>query len=47
MEQFWSSDLEGDLRMQNPYWINYRNLRNNSKKRYMLSFSAGYDILVG
>ena len=40
-----SSDLEGDLRMQNPYWINYRNLRNNNKKRYMLSFSAGYDIL--
>ena len=28
MEQFWSSDLEGgDLRMQNPYWIAYRNLR--------------------
>lgn len=45
MEQFWSADLEGDLRMQNPYWINYRNLRNNGKKRYMMSFSAGYDIL--
>ena len=29
MEQFWSADMEGgDLRMQNPYWINYRNLRN-------------------
>ncbi len=26
MEQFWSADMEGgDLRMQNPYWINYRN----------------------
>ena len=45
MEQFWSADLEGDLRMQNPYWINYRNLRNNDKKRYMLSFSASWDIL--
>lgn len=46
MEQFWSDDLEGgDLRMQNPYWINYRNLRNTDKKRYMLSFSAAYDIL--
>lgn len=45
MEQFWGADLVGDLRMQNPYWINYRNLRNNDKKRYMLSFSAGYDIL--
>ena len=46
MEQFWSTDMEGgDLRMQNPYWINYRNLRNTDKKRYMLSFSASYDIL--
>ena len=46
MEQFWSSDLEGgDLRMQNPYWIAYRNLRNTDKKRYMLSFSASYDVL--
>ena len=46
MEQFWSSDLEGgDLRMQNPYWIAYRNLRNTDKKRYLLSFSASYDIL--
>ena len=45
MEQFWSSDLEGgDLRMQNPYWIAYRNLRNTDKKRYLLSFSASYDI---
>ena len=46
MEQFWSSDMEGgDLRMQNPYWIAYRNLRNTDKKRYMLSLSASYDIL--
>lgn len=45
MEQFWSEDLSGDLRMQNPYWIAYRNLRNTDKKRYMLSFSASYDIL--
>lgn len=45
MEQFWSDDLQGDLRMQNPYWINYRNLRNNDKKRYMLAFTASYDIL--
>ncbi len=46
MEQFWSNDMEGgDLRMQNPYWIAHRNLRNTDKKRYMLSFSAGYDIL--
>ena len=38
MEQFWSADMEGgDLRMQNPYWINYRNLRENNKDRYMLT----------
>lgn len=45
MEQFWSDDLTGDLRMQNPYWIAHRNLRNTDKKRYMLSFAASYDIL--
>ena len=45
MEQFWGDDLVGDLRMQNPYWINYRNLRNNDKKRYMLTLSVQYNIL--
>ncbi len=34
-----------DLRMQNPYWINYRNLRENRKDRYMLQRTASYDIL--
>lgn len=43
--QFWPQGEGGDLRMQNPYWIAYRNLRNTDKKRYMLSFSASYDIL--
>lgn len=42
-EQFWPSG-EGDLRMQNPYWIAYRNLRENSKKRYMLSAGLTYDV---
>ena len=45
MEQFWSDELAGDLRMQNPYWIAYRNLRNNDKHRYMLNLTASYDIL--
>ena len=45
MEQFWSDALAGDLRMQNPYWIAYRNLRNNDKHRYMLGLTASYDIL--
>ncbi|MDR0938648.1 MAG: SusC/RagA family TonB-linked outer membrane protein [Mediterranea sp.] len=42
--QFWPWG-EGDLRMQNPYWIAYRNLRENKKKRYMMSASLSYDIL--
>ncbi len=45
MEQFWGDDLAGDLRMQNPYWINHRNLRENNKKRYIATVSAAYDIL--
>lgn len=40
---FWPQG-EGDLRMQNPYWIAYRNLRTNDKKRYLLSASLSYDI---
>ena len=34
-----------DYAMQNPYWINYRNLRENDRKRYMLSASLSYKIL--
>ncbi len=33
------------FRLQNPYWINYRNLRENDKDRYMLSAALSYDIL--
>lgn len=36
---------EGNLRMQNPYWIAYRNLNENNKKRYMLSAGLTYDVL--
>ena len=42
--QFWLQG-EGDLRMQNPYWIAYRNLRLNNKKRYMASAGLSYQIL--
>ena len=35
---------EGDLRMQNPYWISYRNLRTNKRQRYMLSAALNYDV---
>lgn len=41
---FWPQMGKEDLRMQNPYWIAYRNLRTNDKKRYMLSASLSYDI---
>ena len=40
---FWPQG-EGDYRMQNPYWIAYRNLRLSQKKRYMLSAQLSYDI---
>lgn len=42
--QYWPQG-EGDLRMQNPYWIAYRNLRENEKKRYILSAQLSYQIL--
>lgn len=35
----------GNLTMQNPYWINYRNLRENDKRRYMLNTNISYQIL--
>lgn len=41
--QFWPQG-EGDMRMQNPYWIAYRNLRTNYKSRYMLNTALSYDI---
>ena len=44
-EQFWPQGEGGDLRMQNPYWIAYRNPRENNRHRYMLSASASYEIL--
>ncbi len=42
--QYWPAGDAG-MTMQNPYWINYRNLRENNKKRYMLNASLTYDIL--
>lgn len=42
--QYWPQG-GGSYRLQNPYWINYRNLRENDKDRYMLSASLSYDIL--
>ncbi len=42
--QYWPSGA-GSYVMQNPYWVNYRNLRENKKDRYMLSAQLSYDIL--
>ncbi|WP_290098665.1 SusC/RagA family TonB-linked outer membrane protein [uncultured Alistipes sp.] len=42
--QYWPQGW-GTLRSQNPYWINYRNLRANDKNRYMLNAGLTYDIL--
>ena len=42
--QYWPTG-DGGMTMQNPYWVNYRNLRENKKSRYMLGASLSYKIL--
>lgn len=42
--QYWPVGDAG-MTMQNPYWINYRNLRENKKDRYMLNAGLSYEIL--
>lgn len=42
--QYWPAG-DAAMTMQNPYWINYRNLRENVKDRYMLNASLNYKIL--
>ena len=42
--QFWPQGEGGDLRMQNPYWIAYRNPRENSRKRYIFTGGITYKI---
>ncbi len=42
--QYWPVGDAG-MTMQNPYWINYRNVRENKKDRFMLNASLSYDIL--
>lgn len=36
---------DAGMTMQNPYWINYRNLRQNKKDRYMFGANLSYQIL--
>ena len=42
-EQYWPSG-SGTYVMQNPYWNNYRNLRENKKDRYMINGGIKYDV---
>ena len=42
--QYWPQGLN-EFTGQNPYWINYRNLRTNFKDRYMLNEGLPYKIL--
>ncbi len=42
--QYWPVGDAG-MTMQNPYWINYRNLRENRKDRFMVNAALSYDIL--
>ncbi len=41
--QYWTAGDYGGT-VQNPYWINYRNLRENKKERYMLNANLTYQI---
>lgn len=42
--QYWPAGNAG-ITMQNPYWINYRNLRENRKDRFIAGASLSYEIL--
>lgn len=42
--QYWPIGDEA-MAMQNPYWINYRNLREDKKDRYMMNAGLSYQIL--
>ena len=42
--QYWPVGDYG-MTVQNPYWINYRNLRENAKDRFMLGAHLSYQIL--
>ena len=32
------------MNMQNPYWVQYRNMRTNKRDRYMLNLNAKYQV---
>lgn len=45
-EQYWPYDTQS-MELQNPYWTIYRNVRENSKKRFMTNVSLKWDIIKG
>ena len=45
MSQYWPLMGKGGIEWDNPYWTNYRNLRENSKNRYMINVGLSYKIL--
>lgn len=45
MAQNWEWMSKGGIEWDNPYWTAYRNVRKNSRKRYMLNAGLTYNIL--
>lgn len=43
-EQYWPQGIN-EFTGQNPYWINFRNLRDNNKDRYMMNANLSYQVL--
>lgn len=43
MGQYWPQEIN-EFVGQNPYWINYRNLRENNKDRYLMNANLSYNI---
>ncbi len=43
-KQYWPYGDAG-MTVQNPYWVNYRNLRDNDRDRYAMDASLSYDVL--
>lgn len=41
--QYWPAMGQDGFQMQNPYWINYRNIRENDKRRYSINASLSLD----
>jgi len=41
--QYWPQAID-EFTGQNPYWITYRNLRENEKNRYMMNAGLSYDV---